>query len=591
MTNRSMTRYFLMVIVPLLILNILSVNALMSQTVPQTRAFDEPPSKVKIASLSYIPVKWDKEANLSIIEKMAREAASEGAQILITPEGGLEGYLIDELRKSPERDKWEPKFREIAEPLDGSSVMKVRHLAHELGVDIVLGFLERDGGTLYNSCAWIDSQGQVLHVHRKTQLAEPYFDPEYYHPGYEIKAFDTRFGRVGMLICYERQVPEVAGVLALDGARILINPSYGSRGEWNTVMLKTRARDNEAYFVFTHPKQTLVISPDGAILADKENEQGAGIVFSELNLVMKPLKKLNKRRAEAFTDKLAIDLSEDKQRLSRPGHIKVAAVQMHASHNLEENVKNICRNLSACSQKGVRVAVFPECATTGYFKDDIPGYTENDLMEAEKEISETCKQHNIYAVVGTPYYEKGKRYNFAIVINSTGKMIFCQPKIHLVGDDKSWAQPGNRLGVFRIDGELCSIIICHDSRYPELVRLPAIKGARLVFYLSCESDIRKEDKIESYRAQVVARAMENNVYIVQANTPQKINPPEGSHGQSRIVGPNGKLIQEASIYSEEILTGVVDLTLAKGNNAKSSMETPFLQEWWNKGLELLKENN
>ena len=108
---------------------------------------------VKIASLSSIPVKWDKEANLKNLEKMAREAAAAGAQLLITPEGQLEGYLIDELLKSPEREKWEPKFREIAEPVDGPSVMKVRSLARELGVDLVLGFLERDGETLYNSCA------------------------------------------------------------------------------------------------------------------------------------------------------------------------------------------------------------------------------------------------------------------------------------------------------------------------------------------------------------------------------------------------------------------------------------------------------
>ena len=180
---------------------------------------------VKIATLSYIPVKWDKDANLKTIEKLAREAASNGAQILITPEGGLEGYLIDELLNSPEREKWEPKFREIAEPVDGPSLMKVRNLARELGTDLVLGFLERDGKILYNSCAWINPKGDIVHVHRKTQLAENYFDPEYYHPGFEIKAFDTRFGRIGMLICFERQMPEVSTVLALDGARILINPS------------------------------------------------------------------------------------------------------------------------------------------------------------------------------------------------------------------------------------------------------------------------------------------------------------------------------------------------------------------------------
>jgi predicted amidohydrolase len=152
----------------------------------------EASEKVKIASLSYIPVKWDKEANLATIEKLAREAAGQGARILITPEGGLEGYLIDELRSSPERTKWEVTFQEIAEPVDGPSVMKIRALARTLGVDLVLGFLERDRETLYNSCVWIDHQGDILHLHRKTHMAQPYFDPENYHPGYALKTFDTR---------------------------------------------------------------------------------------------------------------------------------------------------------------------------------------------------------------------------------------------------------------------------------------------------------------------------------------------------------------------------------------------------------------
>ncbi len=543
--------------------------------------------RVKIASLSYIPVKWDKAPNLKTIEKMTRQAAGEGAEILITPEGGLEGYLIDELRKSKEREKWEPRFREIAEPLDGPSVMKVRSLARELGVDLVLGFLERDGDTLYNSCAWIDPEGEILHVHRKSHMAQPYFDPEYYHPGYEAKAFDTRFGRMGMMICFERQIPEVATALALDGARMLIVPSYGSRGEWNTVMLRTRARDSEAYLIFTHPKQTLVISPGGSVITDVDNEQGAGIVYAELDLAMSPPDRMTKRRPEVFAEKIAEYLPGANQRFSRPGHLKVASVQMHSSHNLKENVENICRHLSECAIKGVRVAVFPECATTGYFRDEISEYSQEDFLDAEKVIAKACIANKIYAVVGTPYYEKGLRYNMGLVIDDKGQTLFRQPKIHLVGADRPWAGPGNRLGVFRIDGELCSILICHDSRYPELVRLPVIKGARLIFYISCESSITSEKKMEPYRAQVVARAVENNVYIVQANTPQKLDPMEGSHGQSRIVDPNGNLIQEASIFSEEVLIEVLDLNRASGGTAKRSLEADFLKDWWERGLEAI----
>ena len=561
---------------------LVGVIAAPSMADPQPRT-----GTVKIASLSYIPVKWDKEANLQTIETMAREAAAAGAQILITPEGALEGYLIDELLASDERELWEPKFKAIAEPVNGPSVQRVRALARELQVDMVLGFLERDGDILHNSCAWIDHSGQVVHVHRKTHEAQPLFEPEYYHPGHEAKAFDTQYGRMGMMICYERQFPEVALALALDGARVLINPSYGSRGEWNTVMLRTRARDNEACLIFTHPKQTLVISPGGELIADVDNEQGAGIVYAELKLPQKPPEKLTRRRTEPYAEKILEYLPGTDQRLAKPGHLRVAAVQMHSGHDLQKNTAAICEHLAQCVQKGVRVAVFPECVTSGYFKEDIPGYSEQDFLRAERAIARACRQHKIFAVIGTPYYEEGQRYNMALVIDDTGKTIFRQAKINLVGGDRPWAEPGNRLGLFRIDDHLCSVLICHDSRYPELVRLPVIKGARLVFYLSCESDIFQEEKIEPYRAQVVARAVENNIYIVQANTPQRLEPREGSHGQSRIVDNKGTLIQEASIFGEEVLIEDLDISSAKGSTALQSLNAPFLNNWWNQGLELV----
>jgi predicted amidohydrolase len=177
----------------------------------------------------------------------------------------------------------------------------------------------------------------------------------------------------------------------------------------------------------------------------------------------------------------------------------------------------------------------------------------------------------------------------SVVINDQGETIYRQAKIQLVGGDTGWAAPGNRLGLFQIDDDTCSLIICHDSRYPELVRLPVIKGSRLVFYMSNESGIEAEHKIDPYRAQVVARAVENNVYIVQANAPQTLSPLEGSHGQSRIVGPDGSLLKEASIMGEDVLIEVLDLGKSTGRLANKSLRAKFLKEWWEDGLMRIEE--
>ncbi len=562
-----------------LILTLFFVQVLQGQGLLEVQEDD-----IRVASLSFIPKKWDKEANLATIDKMAREAAANGAEIIVTSEGALDGYLINEVLEKKDREKWDRKFWEMAESVDDPGVMKIRSLARELQVDFVLGFLERDGEVLYNSCAWISPDGDIVHIHRKTHMAQAYFDPDFYQPGYEISAFDSPYGRMGMMICYERQVPEVAGVLALDGARYIINPSYGGRGEWNTTMLRARARDNQAWLLFTHPKQTLVISTEGEVLVDVDDDKGAGIVYANLEKIDKPAAKLLKRRPEVFAASLSIPVEKGNQRSSVPGQLSVASVQFRSNHDMQDNVIRICEYIKYCANQGARVAVFPECATSGYFTDDILAYKEQDFLDAEKEMAAVCAEQKIFTVVGTPYFVEGVRYNMALVIDDQGKTIYRQAKIQLVGGDTGWSAPGNRLGLFKIDDDTCSLIICHDSRYPELVRLPVIEGSHLIFYISNESGIKEEHKMDPYRAQVVARAVENNVYIVQSNAPQTLSPLEGSHGQSRIVAPDGTLLTEASMMGEDVLIEVLDLNRSTGNLAKKSLRAAFLKDWWEDGL-------
>ncbi len=539
----------------------------------------------KLASLSFIPVKWDKAANLQRIESMAKQAHEQGADLIVAPEGAVEGYLINEVLKSQNRAEMEKRFFDIAESIEGPAVQHLQRLARSLSVHLVFGFLEREKDILYNTVVWLDRNGEILHRHRKTQMAQDYFEPEFYHPGWEIEAFDTEFGRAGIMICFERQIPEVARTLALDGAQLILAPSYGSRGEWNDHMLQSRARENYTFLVFTHPEQSLIIDPGGEIVENTPDQEGITLV--EINGFKTPGGLLTQRRPEAFANEL-IRTAIPMTRLAQPAHLRVASVQMHAGHNMQENVKNICEHLRQCAIKGVRVAVFPECVTSGYFTEEILGYTQEQYLTAEEKIAQACKENDLYAVVGTPYFVHDELYNMALVISPEGKTLYRQAKIQLVGGDQ-WAKAGDQLSVFKIDDHLCSIIICHDSRYPELVRLPVLKGSRLGFYISWESDFTAEYKLDPYRAQVVARAVENSVYVVQANAPQRLDPVEGSHGQSRIVSPRGVILQEANILDEAVLIEDLDLTGSDGATAHKSMRAKFLNEYWETGLRAIDE--
>jgi predicted amidohydrolase len=261
--------------------------------------------------------------------------------------------------------------------------------------------------------------------------------------------------------------------------------------------------------------------------------------------------------------------------------LKVAAVQMRSTRDLAKNIRKIEEQLAQCASDGVRVVAFPECALTGYFDDAfMKSISDQQLADAEKQLSKACRAHNIYAIIGTPHREGDRLYNSASVINPRGDIVARYHKLQLA---ESWPEAGEELLVFKIDGIPATIIICHDERYPELVRLPVLAGARVVFYVSHESGLDKESKLAPYRAQIQARAVENTVFVVQANAPANADA-TGSHGQSRLIAPDGNLISEASIFGEDVVTATLELERATGRQAQQSIDRGPLGDWWRAGI-------
>lgn len=267
-----------------------------------------------------------------------------------------------------------------------------------------------------------------------------------------------------------------------------------------------------------------------------------------------------------------------------PRSLRVASVQLRSTRDLDANLAQHVAFLDKCAANRVDVAVFPECSVTGYFDDVIPKRSAKDLARAETQLGQACKKAGIWAIVGMPWRQEGKLFNSAIVIDDTGKV---RERYHKVQLAERWPDPGDHLSVFHVKGVPCSIIICHDERYPELVRLPVLAGARVIFYLSHESPLTQEHKLAPYRAQIQARAVENNVFVVHSNAPANRDA-SGSHGQSRLIDPEGNLIQEAGLFTEEVLVATLDLSRAHAGNARRSLTRGPLGDWWRKGLEQVR---
>lgn len=264
--------------------------------------------------------------------------------------------------------------------------------------------------------------------------------------------------------------------------------------------------------------------------------------------------------------------------------LAVAVVQMRSSKDLAKNTERIAGHIRDCASNGAQVVVFPECALSGYFEDAITKLTEEQLARAEQNLADVCKEAAVYAIIGTPHRTDDKLYNSAVVLSPGGKVIERYHKVQLA---ERWPQAGDHLSVFKVYGVPCSIIICHDERYPELVRLPVLAGAQVIFYVSHESGLREEHKLAPYRAQIQARAVENNVFVVHANAPANKDA-TGSHGQSRIIAPDGNIVKEASIFGEEALTATLDLAKATRENARNSVKRGPLRDWWEAGLKKVR---
>jgi predicted amidohydrolase len=234
----------------------------------------------------------DKANNVTRGLEALEVAARNGAQLACFAELAFEWFY-------PQRPAG-AGIHDLAEPLDGPTCRAVQQKARELGLVVVMNLYERDGDRLFDSSPVIDADGSLLGVTRMVHITEyPCFHEQgYYTPGDKgAPVYDTRAGRIGVAICYDRHFPEYMRALALDGADLVVVPQAGAVDEWPEGLYEGEMRVaafHNGYFValcnrvgqedcLDFSGESFVCAPDGDVIARAPRGEDA-MLYADVDL-------------------------------------------------------------------------------------------------------------------------------------------------------------------------------------------------------------------------------------------------------------------------------------------------------------------
>ena len=261
--------------------------------------------------------------------------------------------------------------------------------------------------------------------------------------------------------------------------------------------------------------------------------------------------------------------------------LKIAAAQLKFRPALAENLARIRQFIADAARAGNDVVLFPECALTGY-NVDFRQVAPDEVDKGLESIAAAAKVHRIHVLIGSPTFVGRRLFNSLLVFDRQGRERFRYHKIHLTSRDAEFFTPGNSLAFFRIEGVPCTTIICHERRYPELVRLPVMMGAQILFHPNAGLDTLAVSKTKrNGRDGIGVRAFENQIFYVFANSVGSQGSGLCSAGDSKIIAPDSRLLALANNRDEMLIHAEVHLDQAGRKYAREALQGPaFLRSHW-----------
>lgn len=498
-------------------------------------------AQFKVAAVQTYSEVSQPEKNFASVCSAIEEAARNGAKLIVFPECMNAGYVWDDPQAA----------LEVADPIPGRFTKGIGELARKHNVYVAIGMSERNNGKVFNAGALIGPQG-LVGKYEKNFLFD--FDPYFFalgETGYPV--FQTELGNIGMFICADARIPEGARALTMNGADILLHLTNSTTHEQHLLHVPTRANENEVWMIsadkagreegLTYPGHTLIIAPDGTIVAEG-GQYDHGILYAEVDtekvgeVRRAPDGIIRSRHPETYGLLTAafeeLPFAQVARQSVVPSELAVLAAAVQVTNTDGDVAGTLERALKVGYEAGKensRIVVFPELFLA---RPDLSPEEARQMAawtpRALEAFAAPAKHWGAWYVLDLVEDAGNALYHTAFVVGPNGKVADRYRKIHLSDSEKRWATPGSNYSVLNLPFGNLGLMTGNEVRYCEVARILTCMGADVIAAPSAWSAERDSELF------LRERALENKVFIVAANRLDAT-----VSGQSRIVLPNAAI--------------------------------------------------
>lgn len=514
----------------------------------------------------------DVQHNIEVSTRLVNEAVRQGAELVVLPECMNTGYLFDSA----------DHCRELAESVpDGAFVSAMSALAGKHDIFIASGITEWDGarGRIFNSGIMLDRKGEVAVHYHKQFLAT--HDQNWFSFGERgCPVVDTDLGRIGLMICFDGRIPEIARSLALQGAEIIVDMANFFAMDQADMWGPARSYENGVWLVAAtkagyersiyYPGGSMIVDPNGRVVAKMPYDRH-GVIVADVIPEMardKTIYAANDKFADRRPTTYGVLVKNYQDTpVSKTAHepivparatSKVAAIQIHVAENVRSD--DVFAMVDHTAKLGAQVLALPEYALIGTWAPTSAD-AERAADGAKTHIgaaAEIAKRYGCVIALPTVVHEAGRLVVATVLLGPDGSEVGRYRKTHLTAEERDWACAGDSYPVFETPFGRLGIMSGYDALFPETSRCLAAAAADIVLWPAAMREPFERELI------AVPRAADNRVAVVVANRLDSPYP-----GGSVVVPPTGfplwdvNQVAPRSLAMGAVMPMFVDLALCR----------------------------